>query len=76
MIRLICQNDLEVAWDCVSKLKSARIDIVLDNAGFELYADLLFTLYLLTVGIAETVVLHPKSIPWYIYHNPPKLTTI
>jgi damage-control phosphatase, subfamily III len=48
----------------MSRLSRARIDIILDNAGFELYADLIFTLYLLSAGIAETVVLHPKSIPW------------
>lgn len=58
------QNDLASAWDSISKLTAARIDIILDNSGFELYADLIFTLYLLTAGIADTVVLHPKSIPW------------
>ena len=56
---------MAAAWDVISELKSARVDIILDNSGFELYADLIFTLYLLTSGIAETVVLHPKSIPWY-----------
>jgi len=61
---LLLQNDLAAAWSSIRKLKNARIDIILDNAGFELYADLIFTLYLLTVGIAGTVVLHPKSIPW------------
>jgi hypothetical protein len=60
------QNDLSAAWDSISTLSGARIDIILDNAGFELYADLIFTLYLLSTGIAETIVLHPKSIPWYI----------
>ena len=58
------QNDLASAWNSVSKLTAARIDIILDNSGFELYADLIFTLYLLRAGIADTVVLHPKSIPW------------
>jgi len=61
---LLLQNDLAAAWSSLRKLKNARIDIILDNAGFELFADLIFTLYLLTVGIAGTVVLHPKAIPW------------
>jgi damage-control phosphatase, subfamily III len=60
------QNDLNATWEVVSRFKDARIDIVLDNAGFELYADLIFTSYLLSVGMAGTVILHPKSIPWYV----------
>lgn len=54
----------------MSKLQGARVDLILDNAGFELYADLMFTLYLLSSGIAAIVVLHPKSIPWYLSFPP------
>lgn len=38
----ILGNDLEKLWDVVSKLKGGRVDFVLDNAGFELYCDMVY----------------------------------
>lgn len=60
-------NDLPRVYE---KLKSAqgtsRVDIVLDNSGFELYVDLLLAGYLLSSGLAREVVFHPKNIPWFV----------
>lgn len=67
----ILVNDLPVAYDVLKKAqaedkKERRVDIVLDNAGFELFVDLILAGYLLSSGLATLVVLHPKSIPWFV----------
>ena len=67
----IIVNDLNVAYNTLKKAKKdgnqeRRVDIVLDNAGFELYVDLILSGFLLSSGLATNIVLHPKSIPWFV----------
>lgn len=67
----ILVNDLDKAFEVLTaaqkaKKKERRVDIVLDNAGFELFVDLILAGYLLTSGLATTIVFHPKSIPWFV----------
>jgi len=70
----ILTNDLPAAYevlhtaknDPTRKDKDRRVDIALDNAGFELYVDLILAAYLLASNLATTIVLHPKSIPWFV----------
>jgi hypothetical protein len=67
----ILVNDLDKAFNVLSTAqksgrKERRVDVVLDNAGFELFVDLVLAGYLLASGLATTVVFHPKSIPWFV----------
>jgi damage-control phosphatase, subfamily III len=72
----ILANDLSAAFDVLKKAKKpgtgSRVSIVLDNAGFELFVDLVLAGYLLAEGLASEVVLHPKSIPWFVSDVVPK----
>ncbi|KAH6603238.1 hypothetical protein Trco_008013 [Trichoderma cornu-damae] len=67
----ILVNDLPRVYALLKKARAEgrrerRVDFVLDNAGFELYVDLVLAGYLLNTGLATHVVLRPKSIPWFV----------
>lgn len=68
----ILVNELPAAYEVLKKAQKnkekhdRRVDIVLDNAGFELFVDLILAGYLLSAGLATQIVLHPKSIPWFV----------
>ncbi|CAG8482283.1 9345_t:CDS:2 [Scutellospora calospora] len=64
--KFILVNDLEKAWKWLSKFNNVRIDFVLDNAGFELYGDLIFSDWLIQSGYASEIHLHLKPIPWFV----------
>jgi predicted metal-dependent hydrolase len=64
----IVDNDLEEVWMYLSNpLRSnRRIDIVLDNAGFEFFTDLIYAAYLLESGLASSIIFHLKNFPWFV----------
>lgn len=48
------------------ELGTARFDLLLDNAGFELVADLFLTDYVLSTDLAHSVHLHAKAYPVFV----------
>lgn len=67
----IIANDFPAAFRALKEAqrsgkKDRRVDIVLDNAGFELFVDLVLAGYLLESGLATHIVLRPKNIPWFV----------
>lgn len=73
----ILVNDLPKVYDVLRSVKDSgketrRLDIVLDNSGFELFVDLVLAGYLLEAGLVTEVVLHPKCMPWFVSDVLPK----
>ncbi|KAH0610084.1 uncharacterized protein H6S33_012630 [Morchella sextelata] len=73
----ILVNDLSDVYEMLLKQKNEgkkerRVDIVLDNSGFELFVDLILGGYLLYAGLATEIVFHPKSLPWFVSDVLPK----
>lgn len=68
----IIVNDLPAAYASLKSIREEkpmqdrRVDIILDNAGFELFVDLILASFLLSTKLATHIVLHPKSIPWFV----------
>lgn len=67
--RNIVDNDIDDVWAYLQSSPSQvdrQVDLVLDNAGFELFTDLLYAAYLLDCRIATSVRLHMKRFPWFV----------
>lgn len=66
----IVDNDLDEVWAYLNspgyQEGGREVDIILDNAGFELFTDLIFAAYLLDCGLASRVNLHAKVFPWFV----------
>jgi hypothetical protein len=66
----IVDNDVQHVWDYLRKGQLTQtdrhIDIILDNAGFELFADVLYTVYLIESGLGMSITLHAKCFPWFV----------
>jgi hypothetical protein len=63
---LIDQSSLLVAYLDSANKSEARIDIIVDNAGFELVCDLYFVDFMLHNYVDMSVVLHAKPFPTFV----------
>lgn len=59
-------NQQDTATTITSKTSKTCIDIIVDNAGFELVTDLALAQYLIESGIAGTVTFQLKSHPTFV----------
>lgn len=54
-------------WNCVNNGRNDNtVDFVLDNAGYELFTDLVLASFLLDNQLASKIRFHIKAIPWFI----------
>lgn len=67
----ILVDNTDAVFTCLQNVKvtkghQACVDIILDNAGFELMTDLCFAEFLVSFGLASKICFHVKAIPWFV----------
>lgn len=65
--RVLC-NDIKAAWAGLTEdpPEKRSLDIVLDNAGFEFFTDIVLSLFLLDAKIVSKITFHCKTRPWMV----------
>lgn len=66
----ILVDNTDFIWNCLSRGRpingSKTVDIVLDNAGYELFTDLCLAAFLVGNNVAQKIRFYVKQVPWYI----------
>ncbi|XP_031832273.1 damage-control phosphatase ARMT1 isoform X2 [Nomia melanderi] len=65
----ILVDNSELAWNLLKKSQSPKtciIDMVLDNAGYELFTDLCLAVFLIASELASKIRFYVKKYPWYV----------
>lgn len=63
---------LEITAANAKKPNNVRIDVILDNAGYEFFTDLCFVVFVLDRQLAHKITLRGKVIPWFISDTTPR----
>ncbi|XP_017078747.1 damage-control phosphatase ARMT1 [Drosophila eugracilis] len=63
---LLADESSDVWKDLTEAAEPVYVDIVCDNAGLELFSDLILAEYIIESGLARRVRFHVKAIPWFI----------
>ena len=65
--KMLLADDSEVVWEAVKASSPAdQMDIIADNAGFELITDLCLADFLVSSGLSHKVVIHLKPYPVFV----------
>lgn len=62
-------NNNEQIWQCLTQAQHSKpviVEFVNDNAGFELFTDLVLADFLIEHQLADVVRFSVKAIPWYV----------
>ncbi|XP_043482522.1 damage-control phosphatase ARMT1-like [Leptopilina heterotoma] len=59
-------DDSQLIWDLLSKNTTGIVDIVLDNAGYELFTDLTFAAFITSQKFTTKIRFYVKRYPWYV----------
>ena len=65
----ILVNNLDFVWNLLQKKDSNDIniiDIIFDNAGYELFTDLCLAAFLIATKLAGKIRFYVKHYPWYV----------
>lgn len=63
----ILVNNSQEIWKCLKTArKTDHIDIIMDNAGYELFTDLVLADFIIQYGFVKQIRFHCKSIPWFV----------
>ena len=62
----ILVDDVNKVWDVLESGRGGTIDIVMDNAGFELISDLCLSEFVVAANLATEVRLRVKCQPWFV----------
>ncbi|XP_034951776.1 damage-control phosphatase ARMT1-like isoform X2 [Chelonus insularis] len=63
-------NDSESVWNLLNQAKETRknitVDVILDNAGYELFTDLCLGIFLTSQNIVHKIRFYVKMFPWFV----------